>query len=178
MNNPLADLKDIHVPSSLGWWPPAYGWWLLTLLILGLMIWLIIFSLKRHQHHLAKRQALKTLTAINHDTNNWPLELNSLLKRLVQTYQPELAIQSLFGDKWLDFLTHALPTNKQADFKPKMHHFQQALYQVKPATQLDFTESKNIVKDWIKNAKLSGKQSQQRFSQWAGQYSIQGGSHV
>ena len=176
--NPLADLKDIHIPNSLGWWPPAYGWWLLTLIVLSLVIWLLIFSIKRYQYNQPKRQAHATLAAITQDSPNWPIELNSLLKRLVQTYQPNLAIQSLFGDKWLDFLTQALATNKQSEFKPKMQHFQQALYQAQPAKQLDFAESQTLIANWIKDAKLTGKQSGQRFSQWSPSNAAQGGSDV
>jgi len=40
MNNstdPLADLRDIHLPEAIGWWPLAPGWWLL----LGFIIILI-----------------------------------------------------------------------------------------------------------------------------------------
>ncbi|WP_340677907.1 DUF4381 domain-containing protein [Paraglaciecola sp.] len=178
MNNSLADLKDIHVPANLGWWPPAYGWWLLILISLALIGWLCIFMFKRNQQNLAKRQALKALAQISSDNNNWPLELNSLLKRLVQTYQPGLAVQSLFGDQWLDFLTQALATNKQASFKEKMQLFQQALYQAKPATQLDFAEYQSLIKNWIKDAKLVGRQSTQRLSKWNQQHIAQGGTHV
>jgi hypothetical protein len=178
MNNPLAELKDIHVPTSLGWWPPAYGWWLLAFTLLGLIVLLGVLLVKRHQRNLARRQALETVLTISGDTNHWPLELNSLLKRLVQTYQPNLAVQSLFGDPWLNFLTQALPTTKQATFKQKMQIFQHALYQAQPASQLDFIEYKILVTDWIKNAKLSGKPSQQHFSQWVEQHNTQGGSHV
>ena len=24
------DLRDIHLPEAIGWWPPAIGWWLLA----------------------------------------------------------------------------------------------------------------------------------------------------
>ena len=178
MNNPLADLKDIHVPADLGWWPPAYGWWLLTLMILSLLGWLIFFSIKHYQQNLAKRQTLIEVSLIQQDSNSWPLELNSLLKRLVQTYQPQLAVQSLYGDKWLDFLTLALPTNKQTAFKEKMRLFQQALYQPHPATAVDFLASKALIIDWIKSARLSGTQSRQRLSQWDQQQPVVGGKHV
>ena len=35
--DPLAELRDIHLPSAVFWWPPAIGWWI-VLLILILLI--------------------------------------------------------------------------------------------------------------------------------------------
>ena len=28
----LAELRDIHLPAAVSWWPPAIGWWILLLL--------------------------------------------------------------------------------------------------------------------------------------------------
>jgi len=35
VNDPLAQLQDIHLPLAIGLWPPAPGWWLLLLLIVA-----------------------------------------------------------------------------------------------------------------------------------------------
>ena len=32
--DPLSQLKDIHLPATGGFWPPAPGWWLLALILL------------------------------------------------------------------------------------------------------------------------------------------------
>ncbi len=41
MNNPtLEQLRDIHLPEAVHWWPPAPGWWLVAALLLALTIWL------------------------------------------------------------------------------------------------------------------------------------------
>ena len=41
MNNPaLEQLRDIHLPQAVHWWPPAPGWWIVAALILALTIWL------------------------------------------------------------------------------------------------------------------------------------------
>ena len=39
--DPLAQLRDIHLPDGVAWWPPAPGWWLLLLLlaVIGALIW-------------------------------------------------------------------------------------------------------------------------------------------
>jgi len=42
--DPLAGLRDIHLPEAIGWWPPAIGWWLvlasMMLLIGAIYCWL------------------------------------------------------------------------------------------------------------------------------------------
>ena len=50
MSNPaLAQLKDIHLPQAVHWWPPAPGWWLVALLVLALTIWLSRYLLARYR---------------------------------------------------------------------------------------------------------------------------------
>jgi len=36
--DPLAQLRDIHLPEAIGWWPPALGWWLLLALLVILIV--------------------------------------------------------------------------------------------------------------------------------------------
>ena len=178
MNSPLADLKDIHIPAEPGWWPPAYGWWLVTLLVLSLLVWLGYYLIKRHRLNLAKRQALQHLAGLSANSVNWPLELNSLLKRVVQTYQPQVASQALYGEAWVSLLCQALPAKKQADFSHKMHTFQHALYQPQVAQQLDFAEYQTLVKDWIKQARLSSGKLAVGSVVTHSDHGSQGGLHV
>ncbi|MDP7406676.1 MAG: DUF4381 domain-containing protein, partial [SAR324 cluster bacterium] len=27
--DPLAALRDVHLPPAVSWWPPAPGWWII-----------------------------------------------------------------------------------------------------------------------------------------------------
>lgn len=58
------DLRDIHLPEALPWWPLAPGWWLLILLLAAIAIfawWL--FRLRRNS---LKRHCLGELARIRH----------------------------------------------------------------------------------------------------------------
>lgn len=56
----LAQLKDIHLPPPIGWWPPAPGWWALLALAMiagGALYWL----LRRYRRRWHCRQAQRLL---------------------------------------------------------------------------------------------------------------------
>jgi hypothetical protein len=180
MNNPLAELKDIHTPDSIGFWPPAYGWWLLALLTIILSVWLIRIVIKHYKQGLAKRQAIQELNSINPSALGWQVALNSLLKRLVLSYQPTLRLHALHGEALTGLLTEALPTSKKSIFQQKMTTFQSSLYQTTTSSDGDFDTSKNLVLSWIKAAKLNDKKVKQRLSLWCEKHNgkLQGANHV
>ncbi|MCK5915700.1 MAG: DUF4381 domain-containing protein, partial [Deltaproteobacteria bacterium] len=68
--NPLANLKDIHLPPDPGWWPPAYGWWLIAILLLTITY----FGLNRWRQRQARlrpiKLALKELKELNLEIND------------------------------------------------------------------------------------------------------------
>ena len=72
----LAQLHDIHLPTSVGWWPLAPGWYVVAVLILVTFI-AVIFLLRRHYlMGRARRQALQLLAMYQQqyqDDANHPL---------------------------------------------------------------------------------------------------------
>ena len=108
--NPLAQLKDIHLPPEPGWWPPAYGWWLLTALILGL----IIFLLSKWARHRARLRpinlALRELKEMTLEVDD-PEErrrilqqISGLVRRFSLSFFPREQVAELCGHKWFDFI--------------------------------------------------------------------------
>ena len=55
--DPLAQLRDIHLPEAIGWWPPAPGWWILALLLLVSTVFSIRYLVRRRQQRYFRRQA-------------------------------------------------------------------------------------------------------------------------
>ena len=45
----LEQLRDIHLPQAVHWWPPAPGWWLVALVSLALITWLYRYLRARYR---------------------------------------------------------------------------------------------------------------------------------
>lgn len=110
----LAQLKDIHLPDAIGWWPLAPGWYaIILLLFLGSFV--IIFFLKRYYvRGLARREALKVVALYQQQYQNdandklAAARLSEILKRTALVYFPRKNVASLQGDAWIDFLNTAV----------------------------------------------------------------------
>lgn len=113
--DPLAQLRDIHLPQSVSWWPPAPGWWLLALLLLvGLAIaarWLWL----RYQRSAYRRTGAAELEQLfaswqnSADTSAFLQQLNALLKRIALYSFPGADVASMNGTRWTDFLDRQWP---------------------------------------------------------------------
>ena len=108
--DPLAGLRDWHLPEPVSWWPPAPGWWLLAgLFLIGLAIG-IRFLWRRRRRTEARRLALRQLAllraslAADGDTHGFDVELTRLLRRLALARYPREAVAGLCGTAWLEFL--------------------------------------------------------------------------
>lgn len=86
-SDPLANLRDIHLPPEIGWWPLAPGWWVLAALVFALLVLAIIWLRKRSQANNYRREALKQLDlALASATGHQQAQaLLALLRRTAQT---------------------------------------------------------------------------------------------
>ncbi len=108
--DPLAQLRDIHTPVSVDWWPLAPGWWLLLLLTLALLIVACMWVLRRYRANAYRRAARAELAQYFH---NWQQNgdglvylqsANSILKRAAMLRYRDSAVQGLSGTAWCEFL--------------------------------------------------------------------------
>lgn len=117
----LAQLRDIHLPTPISWWPLALGWYALLAILLSVSIGLIYLSHKRRLHAQAKNQALKLLDIYkaNHEkepnTQLMSARISELLRRVALVYYPRSDVASLNGKDWIVFLNK---TGKGIDFNP------------------------------------------------------------
>ena len=110
--DPLAQLRDIHLPAAVSWWPPAPGWWLLTLLLLaGLGVLARVLWLRRQRRAYRRRGELELEQLFAHwqaggDTRAFLQALNSLLKRIALYSFPGIEVAAMNGVRWTRFLDH------------------------------------------------------------------------
>lgn len=124
-------LEDIILPPAIGFWPLAWGWWLVIIgciLCSAGLVWLIwrLYSAKQRQTtaFLALQQSTEHLagSALLSAVNTW-LKLHA---------HPETkqTAQSLYGQAWLDYLNSSAGS---AVFTPEQEHALSAgIYQAQP----------------------------------------------
>ena len=113
---PLAQLHGLHLPEAISWWPPAPGWWLLAVLILGAIAFLIWRHLsKRHDAPAISLQAMLSAALIEIEGIRQSSEtaspaqtataLSSVLKRMAMHMADDASNPAtLTGQAWLAWL--------------------------------------------------------------------------
>ncbi len=102
--NPLAQLRDIHLPDPISWWPPAIGWWLLLFISLAI----IAASVYVYRNNRWRREAKTLLLAHSPAKNSeYYYQINRAIKQIaMQRFGPQCA--QLSGRAWLEFLDSTL----------------------------------------------------------------------
>ena len=102
----LSQLNDIQTPEQIGWWPLAWGWYLVALVIILLLTLVVWFAVRHLRVRRAKNQALKRLKQLKPDES--PLhtvkQINNILKRVVLSYAKRSDVAELSGTAWADWL--------------------------------------------------------------------------
>jgi hypothetical protein len=115
--DPLSQLRDIHLPETGGFWPPAPGWWILAALIivaLAGLIWLILKRRKRNRWLRSARTELVRLERSASPHPMWFAQLNTLLKQAARERYPDQHPEALSGDAWVEFLLTTSPRDRIA----------------------------------------------------------------
>lgn len=147
----LAQLRDIHLPDPIGWWPLAPGWYLLLILTLLATATIIFIVMRYYRNGACKRQALRLITEYQQEYskhNNPQLSasrLSELLKRVALVYFPRKKVAGLQGKAWVEFLN---VTSKGLDFKQVNKELLEMPYQ--PGIKGDLPLLFSMSRSWIK----------------------------
>ena len=101
--DPLAELRPLHLPPEIGWWPPAPGWWLLALMLMAFVAWVMIVW----RRGAARREALRIIRSVERSElagSALAQQVNLLLRRYAMACYPRQKAEALAGDAWLEFL--------------------------------------------------------------------------
>ena len=104
-NDPLANLRDIHLPAPISSWVPAPGWWMLALLLAA--TFLLVFYVRRHRQRSAQRIALReldSLVATASGLQSLATGFSELLRRSAIHRFGANQVASLHGREWEQFL--------------------------------------------------------------------------
>ncbi|MFI3155279.1 MAG: DUF4381 domain-containing protein [Methylococcaceae bacterium] len=152
MNSPLLDLKDIHEPEAIGWWPPAIGWWLLAVAI-PLLVILLVWLYKRLTRKTAIKTANKILAQIKQDAtrdNQQKLcELSVLVRRVAISVSPRTKAAGLTGRQWLVFLDNSVKGSPFSEGVGQL--LAEAPYRKLPPTGLEISQLITLCEDWLKS---------------------------
>lgn len=96
----LDQLRDIHMPEPISWWPLAYGWWVIIGLVVALIVGMVVArELRRRTTRYRALQELARLSAdAQLDTAAIARDIATLLKRLVKVKDPVGVVDH--GDAW------------------------------------------------------------------------------
>ena len=111
-NDALAELRGIHLPEPIGFWPPAPGWWALLGLVvaaaLGFWLW------TRARQRSVARHALRELDRLARDAaapdvQTLATAVSALLRRVALLRYGRARVAPLHGPAWQDFLSETAP---------------------------------------------------------------------
>jgi len=151
MNPTLLDLKDIHEPEAIGWWPPAIGWWLLAITI-PLLIVFLVWLYKRLTRKTAIKTASRILAQIKQDTAQDNLrklcDLSMLIRRVAISVSPREKAAGLTGRQWLAFLDTSVTGLPFSEGVGQL--LADAPYRKTQPTELEISQLINLCEDWLK----------------------------
>jgi hypothetical protein len=103
------DLRDIHLPEAISWWPIAPGWWMVlasTILIIASIFILRKIYLKKQLARDIHSELDNIKQQYDQTKNKSQLakSLSILLRRANISYYPKTDSAGLIGNKWLTYL--------------------------------------------------------------------------
>ena len=144
----LSQLRDIHLPEPVSWWPPAPGWWLVAFVTLAALSAFLYFLRRRIVKNRYRKVALKMLSELDGQDNGLVQleEISALLRRVaIQAFGRE-KVAVLAGEAWLAFLDK---TGRTTDFSTGVGRVLGSdLY--RPSVEADVGQVQLIAKKWIK----------------------------
>ncbi|MFT7129833.1 MAG: hypothetical protein ACI89U_001951 [Gammaproteobacteria bacterium] len=160
--DPLAQLKGIHLPDAIGFWPLAPGWWILALTLLAFIIYAVFLVRRRAVNNSYRKLALKQLESLPKvDPLLYLQQVNELLKQTVLVCTPDQNIASLSGRRWLDFLDET--------FRQKENLFSTGVGSVlatgpyAPKVEYEIDELEQLARQWISKHKITKRQPYAKF---------------
>ena len=153
----LEQLRDIHSPEPIGWWPPAIGWWILLFLLLCALVAVGIILYLKYRRDAYRRQAIASAQSLyrqyqkDKDSAGYLGDMNELLRRVIQQITTDESFAENSGKRWISMLdSHgAQPLSRSAATA-----LSEQIYQ--PAPTIDAPRLHQELTDWIQTHERVG----------------------
>ena len=155
VENPLVNLKDIHLPPPVSFWPPAPGLWILAVLLITSLFFGGVWFFRRYKKRKPKTEALRILKDLQILHQNSQDEvaslrnLSNLLRRTALTFYDNDEVASLQGSSWLEFLDKTGKTKEFSQGAGKVLGYEVFQQKVNPDMNALFP----LVKKWISSSR-------------------------
>ena len=152
MSNPLDQLRPNHLPDPVSWWPPAIGWWISALLIIGLVVLVSLLMTRAIRKNRYRRQAKRIGKQLlsdfqqHGDKRQFVQACNQLLKRTALQAYPSDQVAKLSGQPWQQFLSDT--SGNKAFLETAGAALGEQLYQNE--TNIDVDALHSMTLSWIK----------------------------
>jgi len=106
---PTLNLRDIHLPDPISWWPIAPGWWMIiasVILVIAVVFIAKNIYLKKQLNRdiKAELETIKQQYRLTKNKSSLAQSLSLLLRRASISYYPKTDIAGLIGNEWLAYL--------------------------------------------------------------------------
>lgn len=156
----LANLRGIHDPAAVGWWPLAVGWWILLIVGFLLITFLLMKWLRHRRDNHYRTVAEKSLQRDfeqwqeSTDTRQYLQSANALLKRSLLHVNNTDDVASSTGSDWGELLNqHAKKTLPDSAITA----LTQECYQAQPQTDVEALHQQLL--SWLKSHVRKPKQA-------------------
>lgn len=155
--NPLDQLRDIHLPGAVEWWPIAIGWWIVAALLLTIIVAIVVFLAKRKRQRKMVNAAIESLKTLEANTelgeHDWLIALSTLLRQIAINVHGRKAAAGLVGNQWLEYLDQHIKNKGFTEGIGKV--LANEPYQ--EVSHYDRKALSNLVRQWVKSqTKQSG----------------------
>lgn len=105
----LKDLRDIHLPDPVSFWPLAPGWWALVIIV-PLLYFVIRYIVRRMMMPKYKKLAIKELSnietnyGISNDAHGTCGEISLLIRKALVAKLGNKEVAGLVTEEWLAYL--------------------------------------------------------------------------